>query len=260
MWWQKSRETKFDHKVQHYITKQTDFTFITFLGYGSYGRTYLIEEASSQKQYVLKCLQPKHRRFKKTKQKFIQEIQMLEQLTLPFIPSIKLTGILLDMPFFVMDYLDGQTFEQLIFDDGQKFTITEALSITQQLLTQVISLHNKGIVHRDLRIPNILLVKGNLHIIDFGLATYMKEVDFATIRNPKRAENHISDLYFVGHFLLFLLYSTYEPTSRKEKSWQEELSLPTEVTSYLEKLLCINEPFRSAAEALQSLPINYASA
>ncbi|MFJ7735822.1 serine/threonine protein kinase [Lysinibacillus sp. NPDC097287] len=255
MWWRKSREAKFDNEVQRYITKHSDFIFIKFLGYGSYGRTYLVEDVSSHKHYVLKCLRPKHRRSNKTKHKFMQEIQILEQLTLPFVPSIKMTGILLDMPYFVMDYVDGQTFEQLIFDDGQKFKITEALSITQQLLTQVISLHNKGIVHRDLRIPNILLVEGNLHIIDLGLATYMKEVDFATIRNPKRAENHISDLYFVGHFLLFLLYSTYEPTSRKEKSWQEELSLPAEVVSYLERLLCINEPFQSAAEALQSLPI-----
>lgn len=255
MWWQKSRETKFDQEVQHYITKHTDFTFINLLGYGSYGRTYLIEEASSDTQYVLKCLRPKHLRNKKTRHKFMQEIQMLEQLALPFIPSIKMTGSIQNTPFFVMDYLDGQTFEQLIFQDGKVFTTSEALTIVEQLLAHIIALHNKGIVHRDLRIPNILLVEGKLHIIDFGLATYMKVVDFASIRNPKRAKNHISDLYFVGHFLLFLLYSTYKPTSRKEKSWQKELSLPADVTCYLEQLLCINEPFQSATEALQALPI-----
>ena len=255
MWWRKSREAKFDNEVQHYITKHTNLIFIKFLGYGSYGRTYLVEEASSHKRYVLKRLHPKHRHSKKTKQKFMQEIQMLEQLALPFIPSIKMIGILQDMPFFVMDYVDGQTFEQLIFRDGQVFTLTEALAITQQLLSHVIDLHTEGIVHRDLRIPNILLVEGKLHIIDFGLAAHMKEVDFDTVRNPKRAENHISDLYFTGHFLLFLLYSSYEPTTRKEKSWQEELSLPREVISYLERLLCINEPFQSATEALRALPI-----
>lgn len=253
MWWQKLRETKFDQEVQRYITQHPDFIFIEFLGSGSYGRTYLVEEVSSHKRYVLKCLRPKHRRSKKTQHKFAQEIQLLEQLPLPFTPSIKTTGTIQDMPFFVMDFIDGRTFEQLIFRDGQVFTIAEALTITQQLITQVIALHNEGIIHRDLRIPNILLAEDKLHIIDFGLATYIKKIDFTTIRNPKRAENHISDLYFVGHFLLFLLYSTYEPTSRKEKSWQEELSLPTEVTHYLEKLLCISEPFENTIDALQSL-------
>lgn len=178
---------------------------------------------------------------------------MLEQFMLPFIPSIKTKGTIQDMPFFVMDFIDGRTFEQLIFRDGQVFSLAEALTITQQLIIQVIALHTKGIVHRDLRIPNILLVEDKLHIIDFGLATYIKKVDLITIRNPKQAKNHISDLYFIGHFLLFLLYSTYEPTSRKAKSWQEELSLPTEVTCYLEKLLCISEPFQNTTEALQSI-------
>lgn len=245
MWWQKSYENKLDQEVQHYITKYTDFIFINLLGYGSYGRTYLIEKISSQNRYALKCLRPKNHRNKKTKHKFKQEIQMLKQLEMSFIPSIKMT----------VDYLNGQTFEQLIFQDGQVYTTSEALMIVEQLLTHIITLHNKGIVHRDLRIPNILLVEGKLHIIDFGLAAYMKVVDFSTVRNPKWAENHISDLYFLGHFLLFLLYSTYKPTSHKEKSWQEELSLPADVTCYLERLLCINEPFQSATEALLALPI-----
>ncbi len=159
------------------------------------------------------------------------------------------------MPYFMMDYINGQTFEQLIFQEGVKFTVAQSLEITKQLLEQIILLHNHGIVHRDLRIPNILLVDQQLHIIDFGLATTLqKAVELSSIQNPKRAENHISDLYFVGHFLLFLLYSDFKPRKKKEDTWQQELNLPIEVKDFLERLLWIQDPFSSALEAYRSLP------
>lgn len=254
MLWSRLQEQKFDQHVQHHLAEYTHFTFIKFLGSGSYGRAYLIEDTFSQNRFVLKCLRPKHRFNKKVKFKFMQEINMLEQLDMPFIPTIKMKSFIQGSPSFVMDYADGKTFEQLIFQEGKIFTLSQSLKITEELLTIVMSLHTVGIVHRDLRIPNILLVNEQLYLIDFGLATYMKEVELQNISNPKRTENHISDLYFVGHFLLFLLYSSYVPTTRKEKSWQEELSLPFEITQYIERLLCITKPFQNSAEALQLLP------
>jgi len=255
MWWKRYSEKSFDYAVEFFIAEHPDFTYKKFLGFGSYGRAYLIENCSSERLFVLKCLRPKHRHHQKTIHKFSQEIQILQQLSLPNIPTIHSTGTIQDVPFFIMDYINGQTFEQLIFQDGPKFTVTQSLDITKQLLEQIIMLHNHGIVHRDLRIPNILLVNQQLHIIDFGLATTLqKTVELSSIQNPKRAENHISDLYFVGHFLLFLLYSDYKPSKKKEYAWQQELDLPIEVKDFLERLLWIQEPFSSAIEAWQSLP------
>jgi len=227
MWWKRLSEKSFDQAVELYIAEHPDFSFKKFLGYGSYGRTYLIEDCSSASLFVLKCLRPKHRHHQKTIHKFQQEIHILQQLSLPYVPTIHSVGTISNSPFFIMDYVNGQTFEQLIFQNGAKFTIAQSLAITKQLLEQIVQLHNHGIIHRDLRIPNILLVGQQLHIIDFGLATtYQKQIDISTIENPKRAENHISDLYFVGHFLLFLLYSDYKPSKKKEKAWQQELKLP----------------------------------
>ncbi|MFK5708476.1 serine/threonine protein kinase [Lysinibacillus boronitolerans] len=255
MWWKRLSEKSFDQAVELYIAKHPDFSFKKFLGYGSYGRTYLIEDRSSASLFVLKCLRPKHRHHQKTIQKFQQEIHILQQLSLPYVPTIHSTGTIQDCPFFMMDYVNGQTFEQLIFQNGAKFSTAQSLAITKQLLEQIVQLHNYDIVHRDLRIPNILLVGQQLHIIDFGLATtYQKQIDISTIENPKRAENHISDLYFVGHFLLFLLYSDYKPSNKKEKAWQQELKLPFDIQDFLERLLCIQEPFASALDALQSMP------
>ncbi|WP_155592133.1 serine/threonine protein kinase [Lysinibacillus cavernae] len=255
MWWKRLSEKSFDQAVEHFIAEHPNFSFKKFLGYGSYGRAYLIGDRSSEKLYVLKCLRPKHRHHQKTIHKFKQEIHILQQVSLPYVPSIHSSGTIQDLPFFIMDYVNGQTFEQLIFQEGAKFTVAQSLAIAKQLLEKIIRLHNHGIVHRDLRIPNILLVHQQLHIIDFGLASTLKKtVDISLTKNPKQAENHISDLYFVGHFLLFLLYSDYKPSKKKEKAWQHELALPIDVKNFLERLLWIQEPFHSALEALQSMP------
>ncbi|MFP3917097.1 protein kinase [Lysinibacillus telephonicus] len=252
-------EFKYHKIVKSYIENETDYHFIEQLGVGSYGIAYLIEESKSQKKYVLKRMKLKHRNNKKLRHKFQQEITMLKEMGLPRVPSVISHGELYDTPFYIMDYIDGQTFEQAIFRTGKSFSVEQSLNITKELLEIVVDFHKKGIVHRDLRIPNILLKEDALHIIDFGLAAYIKEnVDLEKIDNPKKLENHISDLYFIGHFLLFLLYSNFTPSERKERSWQEELQLPPEVENYIERLLLIRPAFSSAEEALAALSVESA--
>jgi len=256
--WGFMKEKKYHHLVRHYIEQETDFHFIKELGVGSYGVAYLLLHSKSGNQYVLKRMKTKHLRKKKLHEKFQQEISMLNEISIPNIPSVYTQGKLQDVPFYIMDFVDGKTFEQTIFEDGETFTLAQSLEITKQLLQLVMTIHEKGIVHRDLRIPNILINEDGLHIIDFGLAAYLNpNLKVDKINNPKKVENHISDLYFVGHFLLFLLYSNFTPTERKERSWQEELQLPIGVIDYIERLLILRSPFSSTKEALNSIPEDF---
>ncbi|WP_390291442.1 serine/threonine-protein kinase [Ureibacillus sp. GCM10028918] len=229
--------------------------FIEEIGVGAYGVAYLLEDPASCNKYVLKRMKTKHRRKGKIRQKFAQEIKILKEIGLPNVPAVISHGEIQEIPYYIMDYIEGKTFEQAIFIDGQTFPLERSLQITKELIKIIIEFHKKGIVHRDLRIPNILFKDNKLSIIDFGLAAYMnKELGIADIDNPKRAGNHISDLYFIGHFLLFLLYSTYSPTHKKEYSWQEELHLPREVVDYIERLLLIRPAFINAEDALNGIP------
>lgn len=248
-------ENKTHHLVKKYIEENTSYQYSGVLGVGSYGVAYLLTERRTGKKFVLKRLKTKHLNSKKLCIRFQKEIEILQKLHLKNIPSVTITGKIKNIPYYIMEYMEGVTFEQAIFKIGNVYSLPESLHITKRLLQIVIQMHKKGIVHRDLRIPNILLHRGNLYIIDFGLATYLNPNETLNqIKNPKKCKSHCSDLYFIGHFLLFLLYSSYTPTESQERSWQEELQLPTEVKNYIERLLLIKPPFSSAEEALRSIP------
>ena len=249
------RENKYDTLFKAHVSSLNEYEWLDTLGLGSYGVAYLLQHQQTNEKYVLKRLRVKHKNNKKTQGNFQQEISFLQKKMHPNLPVIKKVGFVEGLPYYIMNYIDGYTFEQLIFKMGMKFSVEESLTIVKQLLEIVLTIHSHGIAHRDLRIPNILLRDSELNIIDFGLACYMKdEVDFDSIRNPKRVESYISDLYCIGHFLLYLLYSNYTPTRKKERCWQEELQLPQDIQTYIERLLLIQPSFPNTLAAYEALP------
>lgn len=247
------KEKKLHEQTKTYITNETDYEFVKQIGEGAYGVAYLLQHSENKELVVLKRLKGKHLR-KKTLAKFNQEIKFLEQLQYLAVPQIRAKGTIGNAPFYLMSYASGETFEQAIFDRNVTFTIKETIHYTEQLLNILSSLHKANIVHRDLRIPNIILKDGQLTIIDFGLAENIDpQFQIAQMKNPKKAAHPVSDLYATGHFMLFLLYSKFEPTTRKSKSWQQELQLPPTLQYYIERLLTIKQPFSNAQEALKAL-------
>jgi serine/threonine protein kinase len=248
-------EYKINRLLKNYIGNRTPFLLQEMIGKGSYGIAYSIVHKETGTRYVLKRMRAKHRKKDYQIQKFKQEISILKQLNLPNVPKVYLNGDVDGIPFYIMEYINGHTFEQEIFSNGKLYSLEESFTILKKLFNVVINIHDKKIVHRDLRIPNILVKNDMIYIIDFGLASYIKnDVLIEELDNPKKLEDYRSDLYYIGHFLLYLLYSNYSPTNRKERSWQEELQLPQEVEKYIERLLLIGPAFSSAEEALQSIP------
>ena len=81
--------------------------------------------------------------------------------------------------------------------------------------------HSEGIIHRDLRIPNILMKENQISIIDFGLAKWKGEDDerATTYEGEQALMREVqfrSDFYALGHFSLFLLYAGYESNEKQE--------------------------------------------
>ena len=84
-----------------------------------------------------------------------------------------------DQPFVVMEYVDGQSLRQKLDREGP-LAPELALQIAAQTCSALSAAHQKGIIHRDIKPPNLLLAKSvdgseTVKIIDFGIAKVREE-------------------------------------------------------------------------------------
>ncbi len=73
--------------------------------------------------------------------------------------------------FIVMEYVDGITLKDYMDYRGQPLTVKETLHFVTQVLAALQHAHEKGIVHRDIKPQNIMLLDdGSIKVTDFGIA------------------------------------------------------------------------------------------
>lgn len=228
------------------------FQILRYIGKGSYGQVYLAFDQEKNHTVVVK--QHRERKDKKSKEMLKKEAITLSKLNHPSIPKYIDFFQENQKWFLVMDYIDGSNFEDLILNGSQTYDEKESLQILLKVLMVVKYLHESQLIHRDLRLPNIINKEDQLFVIDFGLAVFgeMEESSqAATNRSEKtlfKEQSFKSDFYALGHFLLFLLYSRFQPTSQKEQSWEDELTVTTETKDIIRKLLRIKEQYDSIDE------------
>jgi len=246
----------FEKPLENGTLLQERYQIADFIGKGSYGMAYLAVDQVANKTVVVK--QARKRRNKNTEDMLENEARHLQKLRHPSIPTCIQFFEENRNTFLVMDHIDGRNFEDLINHDGYTYGERESLNILYQVARIVKYLHDHHVIHRDLRLPNILCKNGEVFVIDFGLAvTILNEEEKVAGRQSEkqmfRERAYRSDYYALGHFLLFLLYSTFEPTSKKERSWEEELALTDGTRRILKKLLRIEESYHHIDELVKDL-------
>ncbi|GGE59884.1 serine/threonine protein kinase [Priestia taiwanensis] len=226
------------------------YEIIDYLGMGSYGMSYVVQDHKDNEKKLLK---QQRKRLKVDNQSFKREKEMLVSLTHERVPSLLDSFRWEKKEFIVMTYFPFRNLEDLIFADGYRFSEVEAFRLVRGVLSTAAYAHNQGIVHCDLRIPNILFDGVDSYIIDFGLAKRLGEVALDKETKESYVVSVQEDLYLLGHFTLFLLYSSYEESSKEEKPWQEELSLSRAGKEIIERMLEIQEPYHDMALLLQHI-------
>jgi serine/threonine protein kinase len=157
-----------------------DYRLVELLGRGGMGAVYSCQHLTLNREYAIKLLSAPDLS-KETWSRFQGEARALARLNHPNIVSIYNMGIdRQQCPYYVMDLLSGQTLSEIIYGRGA-LPIEEALDIFVQVVGGLNSAHNQGIVHRDVKPSNIMIVKQDsdskpiVKIVDFGIARVSKQ-------------------------------------------------------------------------------------
>ncbi|MEH7545337.1 MULTISPECIES: serine/threonine protein kinase [Bacillaceae] len=229
------------------------FRIIKHLGMGSYGHSYLVMDLLTQQNKVLKALRIHKRITKSGRKGFELEKELLKSIHHPGFPRYFEEGTYNKIPFYTMEYIDGKNFEQLIFSEGLTISEQGAFKIADELLTLIEYLHGRDIIHRDIRIPNVIFDGSKVRLIDLGLGRYLRQEKEGITRTKgldlRKGINFQADFYGLGHFLLFLLYSNFSfEWHEKEKSWEEELEISSWAKHIIRRLLQIEPAYDDCSQ------------
>ena len=106
--------------------------------------------------------------------RFRNESRAIAMLSHPNIVKVYDVSFGDKIQYIVMEYIDGITLKQYIEQEGV-IRWNEAVHFTCQILMALEHAHSKGIVHRDIKPQNIMLLQdGSIKVADFGIARFLQ--------------------------------------------------------------------------------------
>lgn len=143
--------------------------------------------------------------------RFVNESKAVAMLSHPNVVKIYNISVRSNIKFIVMEYIEGITLKDYMTRKGV-LSLGEIISYTEQILHALEHAHSKGVVHRDIKPQNIMLLKnGVIKVMDFGIAKLPnaetltltdKAIGTVFYISPEQAEgkdiDRRSDLYSLG--------------------------------------------------------------
>jgi len=140
------------------------------LGKGAMGVVYLAHDVSLSRPAALKVMAAILANDADLVRRFYQEAISAGKLSHPNIVTIYDIDMADGVPYIAMEYLEGQTLQQAIREQ-QNFSIIRKLDIITQAARGLHFAHQNGVIHRDVKPSNIVILKsGPVKILDFGIA------------------------------------------------------------------------------------------
>jgi tRNA A-37 threonylcarbamoyl transferase component Bud32 len=201
------------------VVPGTRYTVRRLIGTGGMGRVYEVEHRELGKRFVLKSLQRELARREDLVARLRNEWRALARLEHPNIVSVTDAGTSdSGVPFYVMERLEGETLGALLYRQ-RRLHPEQALGIAAGILEGLHAAHQIGVVHRDVKPPNVFLTASSVKILDFGIAKIRDAKDVITARgiavgtprymSPEQAQGTSvdarSDIYATGLMLFEML-------------------------------------------------------
>lgn len=150
------------------------YEILRSLGRGGMGEVFLARDTQLGREVALKLLPADLAADAGRRARFKREAQVVASLNHPHVVTVHAVDEVDDRPFLVMEFVDGQTLEDIIADEG--LPLGRFFDLSLALTEAVAEAHGRGITHRDLKPRNVMIDRqGRLKVLDFGLAKLLEE-------------------------------------------------------------------------------------
>lgn len=153
------------------------------IGVGGFGAVYLAERETDKHPVAIKVMLARVAVDEDARRKFSQEIELLKNLQHPHIVTILDSGSAGSAFYFVMEHCRGGSVADYMEANGGRLSPAIAMPIMLQALEGLAFAHSNGVVHRDLKPPNILLsgtpAQPTAKLADMGLAKNFDKAGFS---------------------------------------------------------------------------------
>ena len=199
--------------MDNYIGKRLDgrYEITELIGQGGMANVYQATDVLDNRIVAVKILKREFSESDEFLRRFRNESKAIAVLSHPNIVKIYDMGFSEKLQYIVMEYIDGITLKEYI-DSERVLNWKDAVHFIIQILRALQHAHNRGIVHRDIKPQNImLLTDGTIKVMDFGIAKFAREESMTatdqaigTVHyiSPEQARGDVtdekSDIYSVG--------------------------------------------------------------
>lgn len=268
--------------MDKYLGKRLDgrYEMRELIGIGGMAYVYKAYDIVDDRTVAVKILREEFLSNEEFTRRFRNESKAIAILNHSNIVKVLDVGFGERLQYIVMEYIDGITLKEYL-DQRKDIRWKEAVHFTTQILRALQHAHDKGIVHRDIKPQNIMLLPdGTIKVTDFGIARLSRADLRATTEgdkaigsvhyiSPEQARGEITDekadLYSVGVMLYEMLtgrlpFEADNAVSVAIMQMQSEAKLPrtvnAEVPEGLEQITMkamqkdANKRYQSAAEML----------
>ncbi len=151
-------------------TQLGHYEIVSELGRGGMGVVYKGFEPALNRHVAIKELSPALAHDESLVERFLREARSMAALNDPNIIQIYFIGQENGQPFFVMEFVEGDSLSAILKREG-RIDPADALKIIHQTAKGLATAHDRGVIHRDIKPGNLMITsRGTVKIADFGIA------------------------------------------------------------------------------------------
>lgn len=164
------------------------------IGVGGMAYVYKAYDSIDDRTVAVKILRDEYLANEEFTRRFKNESKAIAILSHPNIVKVYDVSFGERLQYIVMEYIDGITLKEYI-EQQQDIKWKEAVHFTVQILRALQHAHDKGIVHRDIKPQNIMLLPdGTIKVTDFGIARFSRN----EIRATSATDKAIGSVHYIS--------------------------------------------------------------